>query len=50
MVTSVHTNGAVRIQRDTVTERMNIRRLRPYLSALELVKSVFVKINICLIL
>ena len=30
VVTSVHTIGTVRIQRDTVNERMNIRRLRPY--------------------
>ena len=30
VVTSVHTNGTVRIQRDTVNERINIRRLRPY--------------------
>ena len=33
VVTTVHTNGTVKIQRDTVTERMNIRRLRPYFSA-----------------
>ena len=32
VVTSVHTNGTVRIQRDTVNERLNIRRLRPYFS------------------
>ena len=32
VVISVHTNGTVRIQRDTVNERLNIRRLRPYFS------------------
>ena len=29
-ITQVHCNGTVRIQRDSVSERMNIRRLTPY--------------------
>ena len=32
VVTSVHTNGTVRIQCDNVNEQLNIRRLRPYFS------------------
>ena len=30
VITQVHTNGTVRIQRGTMTERLNIRRLSPY--------------------
>ena len=30
VITQVYTNGTVRIQRGTITERMNIRRLSPY--------------------
>jgi hypothetical protein len=30
VITQVHTNGTVRIQRGTVSERLNIRRLTPY--------------------
>ena len=29
-ITEVFTNGTVRIQRGTINERLNIRRLRPY--------------------
>ena len=29
-ITQVHCNGTVKIQRDSVSERMNIRRLAPY--------------------
>ena len=29
-ITQVHTNGTVRIQRSTVSERINIRRITPY--------------------
>ena len=29
-VTQVHTNGTIRIQRGTLTERLNIRRVTPY--------------------
>ena len=29
-ITDVHTNGTVRIQRGTVNERVNIRRIAPY--------------------
>ena len=30
VITQVHTNGTVRIQRGTISERLNIRRLSPY--------------------
>ena len=30
VITQVHTNGTVRIQRGTINERLNIRRLEPY--------------------
>ena len=30
IITQVHTNGTVRIQRGTISERINIRRLSPY--------------------
>ena len=30
VVTSVHTNGTIRIQRGTMSERINIRRVTPY--------------------
>jgi hypothetical protein len=30
LVTEVHTNGTVRIQRGTISERLNIRRVVPY--------------------
>ena len=30
VITQVHTNGTVRIQRGTVSERLHIRRLTPY--------------------
>ncbi len=30
IITQVHTNGTVRIQRGTISERLNIRRLSPY--------------------
>jgi len=30
VITQVHTNGTVRIQRGTINERLNIRRLTPY--------------------
>ena len=30
VITEVHTNGTVRIQRGKITERLNIRRLVPY--------------------
>ncbi len=29
-ITSVHTNGTIRVQRGTKSERLNIRRVRPY--------------------
>jgi len=29
-ITQVHTNGTVRIQRGTVSERLNIRRIKPF--------------------
>ena len=29
-ITSVHTNGTIRVQRGTRSERLNIRRVRPY--------------------
>jgi hypothetical protein len=29
-ITTVHTNGTIRIQRGTKTERINIRRVTPY--------------------
>ena len=32
-ITSVHTNGTIRIQRGTKSERLNIRRVTPFLSA-----------------
>jgi hypothetical protein len=31
-VTAIYTNGTVRIQRGVVNERVNIRRLTPYLA------------------
>ena len=30
VITQVHTNGTVRIQRGTMSERLNIRRIAPY--------------------
>ena len=30
VITQVHTNGTVRIQRGTLSERINIRRITPY--------------------
>ena len=30
LITQVHHNGTVRIQRNTINERINIRRLSPY--------------------
>ena len=33
VITQVFTNGTVRIQRGSVSERMNIRRIGPYFSA-----------------
>ena len=30
VITQVHTNGTVRIQRGSVSERLNIRRIDPY--------------------
>ena len=29
-ITQVHTNGTIRIQRGTISERLNIRRVTPY--------------------
>eukprot|EP00804_Cyclotella_cryptica_P013671 CCRYP_018768-RA/>CCRYP_018768-RA protein AED:0.48 eAED:0.66 QI:0/0/0/1/0/0/2/0/61 len=29
-ITSVHTNGTIRVQRRTKSERLNIRRVTPY--------------------
>ena len=29
-ITSVHTNGTIRIQRGAQSERLNIRRIKPY--------------------
>eukprot|EP00804_Cyclotella_cryptica_P006200 CCRYP_015284-RA/>CCRYP_015284-RA protein AED:0.45 eAED:0.44 QI:0/-1/0/1/-1/0/1/0/94 len=29
-ITSVHTNGTIRVQRETKSERLNIRRVTPY--------------------
>merc|ERR1712173_79562 len=29
-ITQVHTNGTIRIQRETISERLNIRRVTPY--------------------
>ena len=29
-ITSVHTNGTIRIQRGSISERVNIRRVTPY--------------------
>jgi hypothetical protein len=34
-VTHVYTNGTVRIQRGTINERLNIRRLTPYFEGSE---------------
>jgi hypothetical protein len=31
-ITQVHTNGTIRIQRGTMSERINIRRVTPFLS------------------
>ena len=30
IITSVHTNGTIRIQRGSISERVNIRRVTPY--------------------
>ena len=30
LITQVHHNGTVRIQRGTINERLNVRRLTPY--------------------
>ena len=31
-ITTVHTNGTIRIQRGALSERLNIRRVKPYFS------------------
>ena len=33
-ITTVYTNGTIRIQRGTMSERLNIRRVKPYFPAL----------------
>ena len=34
-ITSVHTNGTIRVERGTKSERINIQRVTPYFEALE---------------